>query len=121
MNLELAPHRLFRRHPLAAILTLMTTAQKLSRSPELMNRDDTALLVVDVQAKLLPLIRGSGRMVWNVRRLIDGAKILGLPIARLALSVVVFAGSGERRSAIVGLATLGVILGGVVVGLAGRG
>jgi len=47
--------------------------------------------------------------------------ILGLPIARLALSVVVFAGSGERRSAIVGLATLTVILGGVVVGLAGRG
>jgi nicotinamidase-related amidase len=72
---------MFRRRSLAAILTLMTTAQKLPRSPELMNRDDTALLVVDVQAKLLPLIKGSGRMVWNVRRLIDGAKILGLPIA----------------------------------------
>jgi nicotinamidase-related amidase len=56
----------------------MTT---LARSPELMNRDDTALLVVDVQEKLLPLIPGSGRMVWNVRRLIDGAKILGVPVA----------------------------------------
>ena len=53
----------------------------LSRSPELMNRDDSALLVVDVQEKLLPLIPGSRRMVWNIRRLIDGAKILGVPVA----------------------------------------
>jgi nicotinamidase-related amidase len=55
--------------------------QALPRSPELMNRDDAALLVVDMQAKLLPLIAGSGRVVWNVRRLIDGAKILGVPLA----------------------------------------
>jgi nicotinamidase-related amidase len=61
------------------MLTRMTTS--LARSPELMNRDDTALLVVDVQEKLLPLIPGSGRMVWNIRRLIDGAKILGVPVA----------------------------------------
>ncbi len=46
-----------------------------------MNRDDTALLVVDMQARLLPLIGGHGRLVWNVRRLIDGAKILGLSVA----------------------------------------
>lgn len=46
-----------------------------------MNRDDTALLVVDVQAKLLPLIPGHERLVWNIRRLIDGAKILGVPVA----------------------------------------
>jgi len=58
----------------------MTTTKSLPRSPELMNRDDTALLVVDVQAKLLPLIPGSGRLVWNIRRLIDGAKILCLPV-----------------------------------------
>lgn len=55
--------------------------QPLPRSPELMNRDDAALLVVDMQAKLLPLIAGSSRVVWNVRRLIDGAKILGVPVA----------------------------------------
>jgi nicotinamidase-related amidase len=55
----------------------MTTAP-LPRSPELMNRDDTALVVVDMQAKLLPLIPGSARLIWNVRRLIDGAKILGV-------------------------------------------
>jgi nicotinamidase-related amidase len=72
---------MFLRSSLAAILTHMTTALQIPRSPELMNRDDTALLVVDVQAKLLPLIAGSGRLVWNIRRLIDGAKILGLPVA----------------------------------------
>jgi nicotinamidase-related amidase len=59
----------------------MSTAIRLSRSPELMNRDDAALLVVDMQAKLLPLIVGHPRLIWNVRRLIDGAKILGVPIA----------------------------------------
>ena len=45
-----------------------------------MSRHDTALLVVDVQEKLLPLIPGHERMVWNIRRLIDGAKLLGLPV-----------------------------------------
>jgi nicotinamidase-related amidase len=53
----------------------------LVRSPELMNRGDTGLLVVDVQAKLLPLIAGHERLVWNIRRLIDGAKILSLAVA----------------------------------------
>jgi nicotinamidase-related amidase len=59
----------------------MPESVELPRSPELMNRDDTALLVVDVQAKLLPLIPGHVRLVWNIRRLIDGATILGLPVA----------------------------------------
>ena len=45
-----------------------------------MSRHDTALLVVDVQEKLLPLIPGQARMVWNVRRLIDGAKLLGMSV-----------------------------------------
>jgi nicotinamidase-related amidase len=59
----------------------MTTTSSLARSPELMNRDDSALLVVDMQAKLLPLIPGYKRLIWNVRRLIDGAKILQVPVA----------------------------------------
>jgi nicotinamidase-related amidase len=54
--------------------------RRLPRSPELMSRGDTALLVVDVQEKLLPAIAGGPRVIWNVRRLIDGAKILGLPV-----------------------------------------
>ncbi|HMC10917.1 MAG TPA: hydrolase [Pirellulaceae bacterium] len=53
----------------------------LLRSPELMNRDDAALLVVDMQAKLLPFIPGHAKLIWNIRRLIDGAKILGVPVA----------------------------------------
>ncbi len=59
----------------------MMSMTAIPRSPELMNRDDTALLVVDVQARLLPLIGGHERLVWNVRRLIDGAKILGVKLA----------------------------------------
>jgi nicotinamidase-related amidase len=46
-----------------------------------MSRGDTALLVVDVQEKLVPFIRDNARAIWNMRRLIDGAKVLGLPIA----------------------------------------
>lgn len=47
----------------------------------MMSRDDTGLLVVDVQERLVPAIAGGERVVWNVRRLIDGARILGLPVA----------------------------------------
>jgi len=52
---------------------------ELARSPELMSRDDTALLVIDVQEKLIPAINGSAAIVWNVRRLLAGARTLGLP------------------------------------------
>ncbi|MEQ8789003.1 MAG: hydrolase [Pirellulaceae bacterium] len=53
---------------------------RLPRSPELMSRDDSALLVVDVQEKLIGLIPQHQRIVWNIRRLIDGAKALGVPV-----------------------------------------
>jgi nicotinamidase-related amidase len=46
----------------------------------MMSIGDTALLVVDVQERLVPAIAGHARVVWNVRRLIDGAKVLGLPV-----------------------------------------
>ncbi|GIW96255.1 MAG: hydrolase [Pirellulaceae bacterium] len=61
----------------------MTTPheQQLRRSPELLSREESALLVVDVQEKLLPLIPGSSRLVWNIARLIDAAKLLGVPCA----------------------------------------
>jgi nicotinamidase-related amidase len=59
----------------------MSAADDLLRSPEMMSRGDTALLVVDVQEKLIPLIADHQRIVWNVRRLIEGAKILGIPVA----------------------------------------
>jgi len=50
------------------------------RSPELMSVGDTGLLVVDVQERLVPAIAGHPRVVWNCGRLIDGAKILGVPV-----------------------------------------
>ena len=45
-----------------------------------MSAGDTALLVVDVQEKLMPLIPGQQAIIWNIRRLLDGAAILGLPV-----------------------------------------
>ena len=50
------------------------------RSLELMNASDTALLVVDVQEKLLPVMTDPQWLVWNVRRLIEGAGVLGVPV-----------------------------------------
>ena len=58
----------------------MSQNSSISRSPELMSVGDTALLVVDVQEKLIPSIIDHERLVWNVRRLVDGAKILGIPV-----------------------------------------
>jgi nicotinamidase-related amidase len=65
-----------------SIIGGMSEPAKISpRSPELMSRNDTGLLVVDMQEKLLRLMSGHRRVIWNTRRLIDGAKLLGLPIA----------------------------------------
>ena len=46
-----------------------------------MSAGDTVLLVVDIQEKLIPKIQQHARLVANVGRLIDGARILGLPVA----------------------------------------
>lgn len=59
----------------------MGDVEPLARSPELMRADDTALLVVDVQGKLITLIPDHGRIVWNIRRLLDGAEVLGVRVA----------------------------------------
>jgi len=49
------------------------------RSPELLSRDNSRLLIVDVQEKLLPLIPTAKRLVHNCRRLLDGARVLHVP------------------------------------------
>jgi nicotinamidase-related amidase len=59
---------------------LVDSGERGVRSPELMSAADTALLVIDVQERLVPAIAGQKRVVWNIRRLIDGAMILGLPV-----------------------------------------
>jgi nicotinamidase-related amidase len=56
-------------------------SQSLPRSPELMNREDSALLVVDAQVKLLEVIPNRARIVWNIRRLLDAASLLSVPVA----------------------------------------
>ena len=57
----------------------MDETDRMLRSPELMSRDDTVLLVVDVQDKLIRLIPAWRRIVWNLRRLLDAARILNVP------------------------------------------
>ncbi len=51
-----------------------------TRSPLLMNRDDTALVVVDMQQRLLDVMPTSASVVWNASRLLRGAKLLGVEI-----------------------------------------
>src|SRR5262245_23929325 len=58
-----------------------TKCSPLPRSPELMGREDSALLVIDVQDTLINLIAGRKRIIWNIRRLLDAAAALGVPIA----------------------------------------
>ena len=49
------------------------------RSHELLSRNESKLLIVDVQEKLVPMIANAKRMISNCRRLIRGAKILDVP------------------------------------------
>jgi nicotinamidase-related amidase len=53
----------------------------LPRSPDLMSAEDSALLVVDAQVKLLEIIPQRARIVWNIRRLLDAASALHVPVA----------------------------------------
>jgi nicotinamidase-related amidase len=50
------------------------------RNPELLSAASSRLLIVDVQDKLLPPIHNAPRLVHNCRRLLDAAKIVGVPI-----------------------------------------
>lgn len=52
----------------------------LPRSPELMNAGDTLLCIVDLQERLVPVIGGHERIVWNTRRLVDTANLLGVEL-----------------------------------------
>jgi nicotinamidase-related amidase len=58
----------------------MSDAESTIRSPELMSAGDTALVVIDVQEKLAPAVAGHAEIIWNIRRLIDGARVLGIPV-----------------------------------------
>ncbi len=68
------------RQPYLCIFPGMSKSNSITRSPELMSVGDTGLLVVDVQERLIKAIDGWQRVVWNVRRLIDAARVLGIPV-----------------------------------------
>ena len=63
----------------SVIFRFMSETPLFFRSPELMSVGETALLVVDVQEKLVPFLHDRRRVLWNMRRLVDGARILGIP------------------------------------------
>lgn len=46
-----------------------------------MRPTDTSLLVIDAQERLLAVQPDTARIVWNIRRLLDGAKIFGVRAA----------------------------------------
>jgi nicotinamidase-related amidase len=48
--------------------------------PTLMSAGDTGLLVIDVQEKLIPKILHADRLVRNIAFLIDGARLLEMPV-----------------------------------------
>jgi nicotinamidase-related amidase len=50
------------------------------RSPELLSRHESKLLIVDVQEKLVSKIFELDRLLANCRTLIQGAKILSVPV-----------------------------------------
>lgn len=49
------------------------------RSPELLSRETSRLLIVDVQQKLIPHIPVAESLIANCRKLIRGAQTLGVP------------------------------------------
>jgi nicotinamidase-related amidase len=59
--------------------TLMDDNAQLFRSPELLSRGDSRLLIVDMQEKLLPFIPVAENVIHNCRRLLQGANVLQVP------------------------------------------
>jgi nicotinamidase-related amidase len=53
----------------------------LPRSLELASREDTRLLIVDMQEKFVPVIEEIDGVIENCVKLMQGAKILGVPIS----------------------------------------
>lgn len=52
----------------------------MNRHPKILQRDNTALLLIDIQERLLPAIYENERIVENSLKLINGFKILNTPI-----------------------------------------
>jgi len=59
----------------------MTDSTNYLRSPELLDRQTSILLVVDMQEKLLPFISEADSLVKACRKLIVAANLFGVPVA----------------------------------------
>ncbi len=62
------------------MLAEMSAFHEFPRSPHLMTASDTGLVVIDVQSKLIGLIHDHNLILWNIRRLIEGANLFSLPV-----------------------------------------
>ncbi|QGJ69855.1 Isochorismatase domain-containing protein 2 [Planctomycetales bacterium 10988] len=51
-----------------------------TRHPDLMSAGETALVVVDVQEKLVPVIPNYHALIWQIRRLVDAARLVENPV-----------------------------------------
>lgn len=49
----------------------------------MLNKENTGLIIVDVQGKLARLVSNSDAVISNCAKLIKGAQVLGLPIVWL--------------------------------------
>jgi nicotinamidase-related amidase len=58
----------------------MPNPHSLPRSPDLLTATDNVLVVIDVQEKLIPLMPQPARLIFNIRRLLEGARTLGVEV-----------------------------------------
>ncbi len=56
------------------------TTNNMNRNSKILQRENSALIVIDIQEKLLPVIYESERVVDNAVKLINGFKILNSPV-----------------------------------------
>ena len=54
--------------------------EKMVRNKKILNRSQTALLVIDIQERIIKVMRRHKNLIENVTKLIKGAKIVGIPI-----------------------------------------
>jgi nicotinamidase-related amidase len=51
-----------------------------ARHPKILNKETTALLVIDIQEKIMPAMLNSERILENAVKLIRGFKVMNLPV-----------------------------------------
>lgn len=54
--------------------------EEIKRHPKILDRKKTALLIIDIQEKILPVMLNPETVVENTIKLIEGMKVLGIPV-----------------------------------------